>query len=158
MSIGLLYLAGAGLAVFALACAHWLTRSPARALATMLLAAALIYVGFAVAGRAGWTMLVLDLCGVAVFGSFAWAGTRFSLVWLAAGWALHAVWDVALHLYGVAAGTAPDWYAHLCVSFDLVVAGVLSVVLLRRPAIRAAASMRGRNTAWRGDAAEHPRN
>lgn len=66
-------------------------------------------------------MLVLG--GVAVFSVPAWLGVRRAAVWLPAGWALHVVWDVALH--AVAPLAAPAWYVWLCLGFDLVVAGAV---------------------------------
>lgn len=112
--------------------AHTVSSSPQRVLAVVLLAAALVYVGFSVSARAGGALISVELIGVALFGALAWAGTRFCLWWLVAGWAFHAVWDAGLHLNGPAANAAPGWYAHLCFSFDLVVAGYLALQTLRR--------------------------
>lgn len=131
MSLGMLYLAGVGLAVLALLCACTFARSTAHGMAIALVAAALIYVGFAVEGRVGPGGLALELIGTALFGSLALAAMRVSAWWLVTGWALHAGWDVGLHLLGPASGTAPEWYSHLCVAFDLVVAGYFAWHLLR---------------------------
>src|SRR5690349_20146518 len=87
--------AGAVLAVPVVVLARrYASRDEARVYAAGLVIAAVIYVGFAVAGRAeqDWTMI--ELAGLVPFAAFAWLGLRRSLGWLAAGWAAHAVWDV----------------------------------------------------------------
>jgi hypothetical protein len=92
-----------------------------RVLALGLVVAAVIYVGFALAaGETGW--LALETLGVALYGALAWLGLRRSALWLAAGWALHPLWDVGLHLVGAGSAFAPAWYAVLCISFDVLVA------------------------------------
>jgi hypothetical protein len=92
---------------------------------------ALIYVVFALIGRAGARSLALEALGVLLYGAVAWVGFRKSAVLLALGWAMHVVWDVSLHLQGAGAEYTPDWYPWSCVSFDLMVAGaVLSAGLL----------------------------
>jgi hypothetical protein len=48
-----------------------------------------------------------------------------TLAWLAAGWALHPIWDAALHLQGSGAAHAPEWYVVACISFDLPVAAYI---------------------------------
>jgi hypothetical protein len=49
-------------------------------------------------------------------------GLRGSPMWLAAGWALHPVWDIALHYFGPGRAVAPETYAIACLSYDLLVA------------------------------------
>jgi hypothetical protein len=94
---------------------------------------ALIYLAFAVIGRAGARSLGLEAVGVLLYGAAAWLGFRKSAGLLALGWALHPVWDVALHLQGAGAGYTPGWYPWGCVSFDLMVAGaVLAAAAPRR--------------------------
>ena len=88
---------------------------------------ALIYLAFALAGRASARSLGLEALGVLLYGAAAWAGYRGSTAVLALGWALHVVWDVGLHLQGAGAGYTPDWYPWGCGSFDLVVAGAVFV-------------------------------
>ncbi|MFQ5349490.1 MAG: DUF6010 family protein [Thermoanaerobaculia bacterium] len=96
-------------------------RGGRRIYAQGLVVAALIYVVFALAARAGIAPLLLELLGVALFGAVAWQGGRRSALWLAAGWAVHVGWDLLLHpLTG--AGYAPAWYVRACVGFDLMVA------------------------------------
>jgi hypothetical protein len=86
---------------------------------------ALIYVVFALIGRAGPRSLALEAVGLLLYGAAAWLGFRKSAALLALGWAMHPVWDVALHLQGAGAGYTPDWYPWGCVSFDLLVAGAV---------------------------------
>lgn len=95
-----------------------------RPLAMGLVVAALVYVAFAVlAGEAA--DILRAIIGVAIFAGFAALGARFDPWWLAAGWALHVLWDGALHW--TVPQVAPGWYAFLCFGFDLVVAGAILV-------------------------------
>lgn len=108
----------------------WLARtySPGReerVYAIGLVVAALIYVGFGVAGGAGARWVVLESLGVLLYGAAAWGGLRGRPWLLAAGWAAHIAWDVPLHLSGAGAEYTPPWYPWLCVSFDLIVAGAV---------------------------------
>ncbi|NIP83876.1 MAG: hypothetical protein GWM90_33465, partial [Gemmatimonadetes bacterium] len=90
-----------------------------RVLAVGLVVAAAVYVVFAlVAGSGPW--LVLELGGVLVFAVPAYAGLRWSPLFLAAGWGGHVLWDALLHIGGPIAGV--EWYAGLCVGFDPLVA------------------------------------
>jgi hypothetical protein len=81
-----------------------------------LVVATLIYVGFAAAAGES---LPRELLGVGIFLPFAAAGWRGSNLAVAAGWAGHVAWDVALHAGGT---VAPAWYPGLCIGFDLAVA------------------------------------
>ena len=90
-----------------------------------LIVTALIYVVFALVGHASGRSLGLEALGLLLYGGAAWVGFRKSATVLALGWALHVVWDVALHLEGAGAAYTPDWYPWGCVSFDLVVAGAV---------------------------------
>ncbi|HET8623718.1 MAG TPA: DUF6010 family protein [Gemmatimonadales bacterium] len=92
-----------------------------RILAVGLAVAALIYVGFALAG-ADRRWLAIEAVGLAGFAGIAWLGLRGSAWWLALGWAVHAGWDVGLHL-DRAQSIVGAWYPLSCVGFDLVVAG-----------------------------------
>ena len=74
------------------------------------------------------------IVGVIVFAGVATLGARSDVRWLAAGWALHVLWDGALHW--TAPQVAPGWYASLCFGFDLAVAG--GIVLLPLPGAAAA--------------------
>lgn len=90
---------------------------------------ALIYVAFALIGGASGRSLALEGAGVLLYGAVAWLGFRASAALLALGWALHVVWDVALHLQGAGAVYTPGWYPWGCVSFDLMVAGAVLVTV-----------------------------
>ncbi len=123
-------------AVLAFAFLMWTRAQPdggIRLYAIGLGVTALIYVAFAVIGGANARSLGLETVGVLLYGAAAWLGFRKSVALLALGWAMHPVWDVALHLAGTGAGYTPDWYPWGCVSFDLVVAGaVLATGALQR--------------------------
>jgi len=87
-----------------------------------LVVAAAIYVVFAfVWGDLMW--VAVEMAGISAYGLFAWLALRHAYFWVALGWGLHPVWDVALHLFGPGHGVAPEWYAVACISFDLLVAG-----------------------------------
>ena len=92
-----------------------------RLFSSALLIAALIYVGFALLfGNMRW--LLIELLGVPAYFIFAFAAARFSVYWLALGWALHPLWDAPLHLMGSGTAVVPEWYAVACISFDLLLA------------------------------------
>ena len=88
---------------------------------------ALIYVVFPVIGGGDARSLALEAGGMLLYGAAAWIGFRKSTALLALGWAMHPVWDVALHLQGAGAGYTPDWYPWGCTSFDLIVGGAVFV-------------------------------
>ncbi len=52
----------------------------------------------------------------------AWAGVRYSVWWLVAGWGTHILWDVGLHLIGDGGEFIASWYPLLCMAFDLAAA------------------------------------
>jgi hypothetical protein len=95
-------------------------------LVIFLFAAAGAYFGFATLGREVldarpiWTLV--ELLQVVVFGAMALLGLRGSPYWLAAGWALHPLWDVLLHYIGPGQAFTPWTYAIACISFDWLVA------------------------------------
>jgi hypothetical protein len=111
-------------------------------LAFLLFGAAFTYIVFAVQAGEGTFWVVGELVGVAVFGGMGLLGLRGSPWWLAAGWAAHPIWDVALHYFGPGGSFAPESYAITCTSFDLLIAGYIAIVyglgLLqdRSPALR----------------------
>jgi len=83
-----------------------------------------------------------NTCGI--YGTLALRGLRYSPLWLAAGWAFHPLWDVALHYFGPGGSFAPASYTITCVSFDLLVAAYvvlaygLGSLAGREPALREA--------------------
>jgi uncharacterized protein DUF6010 len=88
---------------------------------------ALIYVVFPVIGGGDARSLALEAGGMLLYGAAAWIGFRKSIALLALGWAMHPVWDVALHLQGAGAEYTPHWYPWGCTSFDMIVGGAVFV-------------------------------
>jgi hypothetical protein len=100
-----------------------------------LLLAALIYVGFALYENATDTWRLIEFAGAAFYGVLALLGLYRSKLWLAAGWALHVLWDAGLHLsYGNL--HAPVWYVWVCLSFDVVVAAYIARNCFNTTAVR----------------------
>jgi Family of unknown function (DUF6010) len=90
-------------------------------LVILLFTAAGAYFGFVVIARPHPIWLLIELAHIIGFGTMGLLGLRGSPYWIAAGWALHPVWDIGLHYIGP--GTFAPWtYAIACVSFDFVVA------------------------------------
>ena len=97
-----------------------------RLLATGLIVAALIYVGFGLgSGSVSW--IGIEVGGLVLYGVCAWLGIKYHPMWIAVGWGLHPVWDAGLHLTGMGSEFVPYWYAILCLSFDLYVAGYIAI-------------------------------
>ena len=69
-------------------------------LVVFLFAAAGAYFGFALLAAPGLIWVLAELVQVIIFGAIALLGLRGSPWWLAAGWALHPLWDVVLHYVG----------------------------------------------------------
>jgi hypothetical protein len=101
-------------------------------LAAVLVVAALFYVWFAIDANVNAWWLAAELAGVGIYGYAAVRGVRGSAWWLVGGWALHPVWDVALHWAGPGRAFAPAWYATSCLTYDLMVAGVAAIAILVR--------------------------
>lgn len=125
--------AGALLAgLFVLVARLALRRRENVALAAGLAVAALIYFAAAVDIEIGSLQapashpLSLEIAGVVLFTLLAVLGLRVSPWLLAIGWAGHVLWDVWVHPGG-SFGFLPDWYAPLCIGFDLVVAGYVAL-------------------------------
>jgi hypothetical protein len=101
------------------------TAAPIRTFAVGLTITACVYVLFALLHGASFGWFVVELLGVAVYGVLALLGVQQKKSWLALGWLLHPIWDVALHCFGSGAAHAPAWYAVACVSFDVLVAAYI---------------------------------
>jgi hypothetical protein len=99
-------------------------------LARGLIVTAFVYVYFAARAHAGPAWLAAELAGVAVYGAMALRGLRGSAWWLVAGWGLHPVWDIAVHLIGPGRAFAPTAFANFCLTWDPIVAGVVAAVIL----------------------------
>lgn len=121
-------LAGAVQGIVFVLIAFAVKRYTRQILFAVLIAAAAVYVGFALYRGAGNLWLVIELAGVVVYGGVGYRGLSGSLGWLAAGWALHPIWDIPLHFFGPGASFAPESYTVPCFTFDLVVAGVVALV------------------------------
>jgi hypothetical protein len=110
-------------------------------LAAVLVVAALFYVVFALRSDAGAGWTAVEIVGIAAYATMGLLGVRRSPLWLAAGWALHPLWDIALHYVGPGHAFAPETYTIACLSFDLLVAAYILVVYRfdlvssRRPAL-----------------------
>ena len=91
-----------------------------------LFIAAGAYFGFATLGRDVvdtypiW--MLVEIAQVFAFGALALLGLRGSPYWIAAGWALHPLWDVVVHYLGPGSAFTPWTYAIACISFDWLVA------------------------------------
>jgi hypothetical protein len=97
-------------------------------LAIALIIAALAYVAFAIGEGESAFWVVGELVGVGVYGAMGLLGVRGSPMWLAAGWALHPLWDVVLHYFGPGSSFAPINYTIPCISFDLLVAVYIAII------------------------------
>ena len=126
-----MYLLGAVLALVFLKSVHVRGASLRSAAAVVLVVAALVYVGVAVAACTSQALFT-ELVGVGLFAALAWAGVRWHPGFLLLGWLAHPVWDGVFHLMTRTCTPGVVWYAQLCVGFDLVVAVVLAG-RLRRP-------------------------
>ena len=96
-----------------------------------LVAAALVYVVFAVANGAPGRWLVIEFTALAGFSLLALSRLKSSPLSLAALWAAHALWDLLIHADAVthAGGgdvhIVPDWYRLVCAGFDFALAAYL---------------------------------
>lgn len=86
-----------------------------------LLVAAMVYVVIAFVEDAPPLAIVIEASGVLVFGLFILLAALRHPSWLAWGWILHPVWDLALHPPFGSFTHAPEWYVWACLAFDLIV-------------------------------------
>jgi hypothetical protein len=99
--------------------------------ATVLTVVGALYVLFAVI--AGGQGLVPEIAFFVVFATLAAIGFRSSLWVVAAGLALHGVFDFVRSQF-IAAPGAPLWWPAFCGSYDLVAAlGLAALLLASRP-------------------------
>src|SRR6266699_1199425 len=113
-------LVGVGLGALYLVLARKAGRHETSLLAAGLIAAALIYLVFAVDGASTPREFRLEIVGVVIFTPLALGGARWWPPLLGIGWLLHAAWDVLLHW--PPQGWVPGLYPVFCGAFDLVVA------------------------------------
>src|SRR5688572_12597655 len=126
---------GVVLAVLLVAVTHLLRLCARSVLFLVLLIAAFAYVRFAVIGQAGPVWVSIEVLGLVVYGAIGWRGLDGSLWWLIAAWALHPVWDMALHYFGSGRSFVdPLAWPIPCLSFDLIVAGYLAYLQARKVA------------------------
>ncbi|HWE24375.1 MAG TPA: DUF6010 family protein, partial [Myxococcales bacterium] len=110
--------------------AYAIRRHTRRILFYGLIGAALPYVIFSIHGHSSASWIALELLGVVVYGGVALLGLRRSQWWLVTGWALHPVWDIALHYFGPGSAFAPAPYALGCLAWDPIVAGYIAYRIL----------------------------
>jgi hypothetical protein len=120
-------LAAAGVGLFA----HVVGYDRDRAFyATVLTVVGMLYVLFAV--MAGGRGVLVEVAFFAAFAALAAAGFRWSMWTVAAGLALHGLFDFIRYSLLVAPG-APSWWPAFCGSYDVVAALGLAALLLVRP-------------------------
>jgi len=95
-----------------------------------LIIAALIYVVFVLISGTT-THLPMEIGGVVIYSVFAWLSKKYTLHWLAAGWALHMCWDVFLHS-AQSTPYVPAGYAVACIGFDIAIAGYIGWLIWER--------------------------
>lgn len=101
-----------------------------------LVVAAVIYVVFAARGGDP-TGVMVEVAGTALFGGVAALGlARRSARLLGLGWAVHPLWDAALHTRGALAAYTPRGYVVACIAFDLLLASVILAGWAGLPAVR----------------------
>jgi len=120
-------------ALLALVFLSWLHRYASNAsyrlLAFALAVAASIYILFAsVPFDMKW--MTIELLGFSVFLAIAWLGLNRSYWYLAAGWAVHVLWDIGLHSDNTTV-FVPTWYPEFCMSFDIIVAAYIVLFRMR---------------------------
>jgi hypothetical protein len=99
--------------------------------ATVLTVIGSLYVLFA-AMAGGGPALVVEIAFFGAFAGLALVGFRTSLWVVAAGLALHGVFDFVRHFF-IAAPGAPEWWAAFCGSYDVVAAlGLATLLLFKR--------------------------
>ena len=101
-------------------------------LVIFLVIAAGAYFGFATTGRelvgTDQIWILVELIQAVVFGAIGLLGLRGSPYWVAAGWALHPLWDFVVHYVGPGHPFTPWTYAIACISFDWLVAIYIVIV------------------------------
>ena len=118
-------LIGAIAAIAFIAVARAFSRFERALFAGALFVAAGAYVGLGLAARSA-SELVFELGGSVFFAALGALGVVSSMWFLAAGWAVHAAWDVIVPAFADVC-YMPTWYAAVCVGCDVAVAAYLTV-------------------------------
>jgi hypothetical protein len=106
---------------------HSVEPQPARQLIALFLAfTACTYVGALLAQQVPTHIGLLELAVACVAFGLAVVGLRASTTALAAGYALHGVWDLLHHPRAVPTRVA-SWFPPMCAAFDFVVAVALLI-------------------------------
>ena len=106
---------------------HSVEPMPARQMIALFLAlTACVYAGALLAQQVPFAIAVAELAVTAIVFALAVVGLRASTTALAAGYALHGVWDLAHHPRAVPTRVA-SWFPPLCAAFDFVVAIALLI-------------------------------
>jgi len=94
-----------------------------------LLVAVLVYVLLALfSGNP--VFVAVEIIGLLLFLFLIGLGYRYTLWFVAMGWILHVLWDVGLYP-AQTAPYVPQWYAWLCVGFDVAMAFYMGTLLVR---------------------------
>jgi hypothetical protein len=127
----LAYLIGAVLAVVVSGTASLLRLDRDRAFyPTVLIVIASYYALFAVMGGTG-RALAIEVSVITGFLAVSGVGFRRSLWVVVAGLVGHGVFD-ALHAHLITNPGVPVWWPQFCLTYDVVAAGYLASLLLRR--------------------------
>lgn len=123
-------LAGAAFAFLVIAALHYPSARVGVLLISLFLAlTACVYLGALLAQRQRLPVITSELgVGLAVF-TCAALGAMMSAAWLAAGYALHGVWDWA-HDSGFVSTNVTAWFPPACAMFDFLIAAFVLLVLL----------------------------
>ena len=81
-----------------------------------------VYVGFVVGAGASMPWFYAEVVHAVVLGAMGLLGLRGSPYWIAAGWALHPIWDFVPHYLGPGHAFTPESWSISCISLDWVIA------------------------------------
>jgi Family of unknown function (DUF6010) len=85
------------------------------------------YVGFAVEAGASVPWFYAEIAHVIVIGTMGLLSLYGSPYWIAAGWAVHPIWDFVPHYLGSGHAFAPESWAISCISWDWLVAAYIVI-------------------------------
>lgn len=120
---------GISLALLTVVVSEFLPPSRALDLHTMILIfISAVYLGFASAEEE-YYKLMIEISGIIVFCTLAMLGLWLWPPLLIIGFVGHAAWDVLHHPENHLGAQVVSWYIPLCLSYDLLVAGYLTVTM-----------------------------